>query len=359
MKKIYGHKLYSCSICMVIVATILNILARSRTDFSEAYANTFYKLWAAVFSRLFSLVPFSVFETLIVIAVIFVFCWLLKTIRHNSKKRFKEAVPVLVFTASLIYLLFMISCGINYHRQPFSVVEGIETYEYSKEELEEVCEFLTEQVNATATKVVYDANGHLLPQPKVRERAVVAMNSAALKYPSLTGYYPRAKKFLIYQGLSSQALTGVFVSFTMEPHYNDDMPYYNVPHTLCHELSHLRGFMQEDEAGFIAYLACVNSEYEDFVYSGYLSAYVYCMNALYRADPETHMKLRDKLCATALSDLTYNNDYWQKHDGVVAKATDKINDTYLKTNAQKDGVASYGRMTDLVVAKYFDDKSKQ
>ena len=32
------------------------------------------------------------------------------------------------------------------------------------------------------------------------------------------------------------------------------MPFYNIPHTICHELSHLKGYMREDEANFIGYL---------------------------------------------------------------------------------------------------------
>ena len=49
------------------------------------------------------------------------------------------------------------------------------------------------------------------------------------------------------------------------------MPYYNIPHTICHELSHLKGFMREDEANFIGYLACIGSDSPDFRYSGYLT----------------------------------------------------------------------------------------
>lgn len=369
MKKIFKNKLYIISICMIVLASILNILARACTGFSETYANTFYILWATVFSRLFSIIPISVFEALIAMLVFYIsdrlIRMILRIVRHKTlpkeegKRLLKTAVPFIVVTGASVYLLFMISCGINYHRQPFSVVEGIKTNPYSKEELKEVCEYLTNQVNLSASKILYDADKHMVPQPHVEERAAETMTRAAQNYPALAGYYPRAKKFYIYQGLSSQAIAGVFVCFTMEPHYNDDMPYYNIPHAICHELSHLRGFMREDEAGFIAYLACIDSEYEDFVYSGYLSAYVYCMNSLYRADAEAYKELRDKLCETADSDLEYNNEYWAEHDGVVAKVTDQVNDAYLKSNAQTDGVASYGRMTDLVVAKYFEDQAKR
>ena len=81
-------------------------------------------------------------------------------------------------------------------------------------------------------------------------------------------------------------ITGIFVPFTFEANVNVDVPDYSQPATMCHELSHLRGYMREDEANFIAYLACRNSENVEFQYSGAMLAFVYANNALYSADSE-------------------------------------------------------------------------
>ena len=91
-----------------------------------------------------------------------------------------------------------------------------------------------------------------------------------------------------------QQLCGVYSPFTVEANYNGDMPDYNVPHTLCHELSHLKGFMREDEANFIGYLACISSENEAFRYSGYLTGWVYAGNALARVDRKRYIELTDQ-----------------------------------------------------------------
>ncbi len=56
---------------------------------------------------------------------------------------------------------------------------------------------------------------------------------------------------------------------------------YNIPFTACHELAHLRGFMQEQEANFIGYLAGTRSDSLEFNYSGYMLGWIYCTNALY------------------------------------------------------------------------------
>ena len=130
------------------------------------------------------------------------------------------------------------------------------------------------------------------------------------------------------------------------------MTAYNIPFTVCHELSHLRGFMEEKEANFIAFLACIGSERTDFQYSGYLSGWVYCMNALYRTDPERWAEVRSRLSETVQPDLDANSAFWDRYEGPVRETAERINDTYLKVNGQADGVESYDRMVDLIVA-YF------
>ena len=67
-----------------------------------------------------------------------------------------------------------------------------------------------------------------------------------------------------------QELCGVYSPFTIEANYNNSMPACTIPFSTCHELAHLGGFMEEEEANFIAYLACMESKSFDFQYSGSL-----------------------------------------------------------------------------------------
>ena len=187
------------------------------------------------------------------------------------------------------------------------------------------------------------------------EGAVEAMEKLAEAFPSLKGYYPMPKKVAVSELLSYQGLTGVYSPFTIEANYNGDMTPYNIPFTTCHELSHLRGFMAEKEANFIAFLACIGSDRTDFQYSGYLSGWTYCMNALYRADPEEWRDTRILLDEKAEVDVSANSQFWNSYEGVISETADRINDTYLRANGQADGVRSYDRMVDLIVA-YFRDR---
>ena len=85
-------------------------------------------------------------------------------------------------------------------------------------------------------------------------------------------------------------------------------------------------------------------------YSGSILAYIYSGNALYAQNPAALQKVREKLCDQAVRDLLDHNAYWDTYRGTISEVSDKVNDMYLKANAQEAGTKSYGRMVDLLLA---------
>jgi len=51
------------------------------------------------------------------------------------------------------------------------------------------------------------------------------------------------------------------------------------------------------------------------------------------------------------NDFQHQQAYWKQFQGKVKKLASQMNDTYLKLNGQADGVRSYGRMVDLLLAE--------
>lgn len=293
---------------LLAISAALMALAAKQPGFAEWYSENIYPLFVNSLGRLWGLFPFSVSEiALYILIVVF-----LLSLAAAVRKGIHGAVPWLsciLLAAGILAFLYTICCGINYHRKSFSEEEGIITYRYTAQDLKEVCLWLTEEVNTISGEVDRDSSRVMTLEAPEGEGAV-------------------------------------------EANYNGDMTAYNIPFTTCHELSHLRGFMQEEEANFIAFLACIQSDRTDFRYSGYLSGWVYCMNALYRTDHEAWQEVRLLLAEEAEPDLEANSAFWDAYEGRISEAADKINDTYLKANGQADGVQSYSRMVDLIVA-YF------
>ena len=56
-----------------------------------------------------------------------------------------------------------------------------------------------------------------------------------------------------------------------------------------------------------------------------------------------------------LKDLNAQSAYWKNFETPIAETAANINDTYLKSNSQSDGIKSYGNMVDLTIA-YLNDK---
>ena len=65
--------------------------------------------------------------------------------------------------------------------------------------------------------------------------------------------------------------------------------------------------------------------------------------------------MRGLLDERAETDVAANSEFWSSYEGVISETADRVNDTYLRVNGQAEGVKSYDRMVDLIVA-YFRDK---
>ena len=293
----------TAAVILLLMSAVLMILSARVPDFAEWYSEHIYPLAVNSIGRVSGTVPFSVSEIGIYILLILFVATLIRMIARMASGKGSKAglfvswISGVLLAAGILAFLYTVCCGINYHRRSFSEEE----------------------------------------------------------FPTLKGYYPQPKELLISEILSYQGLTGIYLPFTVEANYNGDMPAYDKLFTVCHELSHFRGFMEEQEANFVAFLACIGSERADFQYSGYLSGWVYCMNALYRADYESWQEVRGTLAAAAEPDLTANNEFWDRYEGTISETAERINDTYLKVNGQADGVQSYNRMVDLIVAYFGDD----
>ena len=125
-----------------------------------------------------------------------------------------------------------------------------------------------------------------------------------------------------------------------------------LPFTTAHEMAHQRGFAKEDEANYIAYIACINHPDINFQYSGTLAALSYSFNALRKSDTQKYKELILTCSNGVLNDFKYNQDFWKEYSGPIEKIDDKINDTYLKSQNQQSGTKSYGAMVDLLLAEY-------
>lgn len=325
-------------------------ISRTFTGFADWYVKTTYPTWLNTIGRIFSIVPFSVAEIGIYILVVLFIVGVVRCLL--TAQRWVSFGYQILRVLGILFLLFVFNCGINYSRTPFSQESQLLVEEYNLEQLKALSASLTEDVNYWSTQVERDAEGLAIINCDISSAGIKAMGSLGDKYEVLSGFYSNPKPVLNSSILSYQHLTGIYSPFTIEANYNNDMTAYNIPFTVCHELSHLKGFMWEDEANYIAYLACMESDEAIFNYSGVLLAWIYSTNELYAADYEAFVTVRADLAQEVGIDLAANTSFWNRYEGRISELSETVNDVYLKSNNQPEGIKSYDRMVSLLIANY-------
>ncbi|TAH63349.1 MAG: DUF3810 domain-containing protein [Anaerolineaceae bacterium] len=339
-------------------------LARKSSFFVEQiYALHVYRWLSQFISLITGLIPISMAELLILILPIILVTLLIKFIIHlvkdkdNIKINVAKGLINILCSLSVVLFSFTILGGLNYYRYSFTYYSNLEIDKYSVEELYDLTKHLAEQANDFRSRIpkvddndVFDLS---MSNYQLAKEANKAMKNLSKEYPVFKGRYASPKPVLFSPLMSHAEITGIFIPFTMEANVNVDITDYAIPYTMLHEMAHQRGFMREDEANYIAYLAGISSDNIELMYSSTMLALISSGNALYSQDTDLYFEIRDIYSEGIVKDIRANSEYWVKYeDTVISTVSNKINDTYLKANAQADGVKSYGRMVDLLLAKY-------
>ena len=257
-----------------------------------------------------------------------------------------------VATASVLATLFVLLWGLNHARQPFAARVGLLTRPVSKAALTRTAEALAQRA-AAARPPGFDARAGM-PRDWI-QRVAAAYVVAGRRWPVLQGPRPPLRSPWISPLLTLGSITGIYSPFTGEPHVNADIPAPEQLFTACHEVAHLRGFAREDEANFIAWWVGSRAADPVLAYACELMAFRYAMGALggiFGVDPAAARRIRESV-PEVMQDVHVLEEFWDRQPPIqhaVTKVATITNDIYLKSTGHKDGVRSYGRMVDLLVA---------
>ncbi len=378
---------------LAIITVILNVVAWNSTAFCDAYIAYVFPIWVNTYGRLTGLFSFSVGEWLIVAGLVLValtalflpgvaLAWILH--KGGLKRFFKGFYRFFAWTLLIVCLVMTLNCFLLYHASTFSEkYYGEDTGEYTLAEVIQLRNYVVEQCNRLSGEVERDADGRVQypgslslegESIDMEDKAREIMRQMGETYPQLDGWYPRPKAMTFSDFMCQQYMQGYYFPFSMEANYNDVMGIMKKPASMCHELSHLRGYIYEDEANFISYLACVSSEDIYFQYSGYLSVLNYLENDIYyayRDHKETFLEATKEISLVEVYDVVYadntfvSEEEWERINGkalvdteTVDEISDVFVDTTLKVNGVSDGMVSYSRVVRLLMQYYRQLASK-
>lgn len=352
-----------------VFCIILYVLSELSTEFADFYTDNIFPAISTPFAVFSSIFPFSFGEILIILGIFLIFpgsviAVIFQIKKHRGMKFYLYFVGFSVLFAALTETL---NCFIEYRCSSYSQRYMSDSHdEYTISELTSLVDYLIDNANSLAEKQTRDENGLIILPDNVSELSGEYMKklSEDTGIERLSGFYTTPKYILSSRFMSKANLQGIYFPFSMEANINADMLPARVPDTMCHELSHTKGFILEDEAGFIAYLACVNSGDDMFMYSGFLSAMTYSVNELYTVTTDDEKtRISQKMSDLVRSDNKFISDEYKKSlesDKVLKKetvsvASDKALNSNLKINGVEDGTKSYRRIVTLLLKNYYSD----
>lgn len=366
--KITKFKAKLSAILLIPIGILLVNYSSLNADAVERiYSKITYAFIGQPLSLFTGIFPFSIAELIIILVPLSIILYIVLSIKKSLSQPEKNMHSLLncgvnlIMTFSIVFFLFIGIWGLNYYRQPFALLAGLDVKPSSTEELIEVCETLIERANELRAGVNENNEGIMdIEEDKyaILRRCIKGYSEASKLYPELGGYYGNPKPVLLSKLMSYTGISGIYFPFTAEANVNVSIPDSMIPCTASHEMAHQRGFAREDEANYIAYLTCSLHPDVDFKYSGTLLAVINAMNALYKNDPDSYFKLGENYSKGVVRDIKAIDAFWNQFEGPIERASDRLNNAYLKANKQKDGVQSYGRMVDLLIAEHRISKSR-
>lgn len=360
--------LYVISAILILSSAIKYISSAKFPAFVESYYSTFfYKIFTMINLSITTKVPFSLAEILVYATAIYAVILIVMTsVKVAKSKKFRlktffEKLSLIVFSASLILFLYTISCVPNYYRYEFSHYSGIVAEKTSEENLELLLNELVENANLQREKIeTVNENGvaiYNISFAEMSDRCNKSYENLILEKPEYKEILElstkaKAKSVLSSVLMSYAKIAGIYFPYTAEANINTNLVDTDIPATICHEFAHISGFMREDEANFISYLATRASDDSFVSYSGTLMALTHTSNAYYKINPEKHAEIMSKLSNDVKADRLADYENYKKYDTSFGDFSNKVNDTYLRINNHSDGVKSYGKMVDLLIADY-------
>ncbi len=299
-------------------------------------------------------IPFSLAEFLLLGSPIIVIWVIVLCVRYAGESGVKliRCIAGLLSVVVCVYAVFVFNFGAGYRTSTLEEKLGIAAEEVDKEDLYNTVRIVVDRLAELEDEIIYAAEVGSI-RPYSHAEAVEKLNESYarlhLEHDFIGLVDAPVKQLVVSDIMTYTHISGVYTFFTGEANLNTNYPDYVSVFTTAHEMAHQRGIARENEANFMAYLACITSDDPYLQYAGYLNMYEYLIMPLYNASTALYSKVAVDLPLGAQYDLNCYADFFEKYaDNTAAKVSDTVNDTYLKSQGT-EGSVSYGMVVDLAV----------
>ena len=356
-------------IIIFILVVLLNALACIRF-FCDFYADKVYGGISDFIGKTMDIFPFAVGEIIMYFYAIFVILSVVLAFMllfFRKKEKYKIFVIKYLKSMLLFFLCTLLIYTLNWIIPYKSSILGDkklgrDSYvrAYSIEELQTLRNYIVEMLNQTSYEVERDNEGHLIYRDykTVNTELETSMKELSNKYTRLNGYYPKLKAAMCSSALEWMNIGGYTYPYTMEATYNSYVTKLYYPSLYAHEISHHHGYYRENEANFLSYLGCINSEDAFVRYSGYIDAFYYVDDAYFEAlskafDDKKAWEIYKK--QPKLSERVYTDEVEASREASERYEEDSHPMEKLDNTAKKAAEKGWDIQEEVTEGNYYDD----
>jgi hypothetical protein len=307
------------------------------------YANGLYRLTSMIQRFISSLFPFAIGDFLYAALGLYILLRIYRFGRKLIKKELKRSalwtIPMQIAQfLLLLYIIFKLSWGLNYSRQPIAASLGISNAKYTQTELLSLGNFLIAKVNALQPKRAKNPGWSIY---ELQQEASVSYKNVSRQHAFFRYYAPAVKPVLNSMIITRLGIEGYYNPLSGEANVNMQLPVTSLPFVSCHEIAHQLGIGREDEANLIGYLAAIHSNNLEFRYSGYYAMLRSVLVEIGKSMPEIYSAIYYTVNKRTISEFERDQAFWLKYNSQMYGYMDMTFDKFLKLNDQAKGTDSY------------------
>ncbi len=340
------------TILLFIQITLVKVFSSFPNFIEKFYSNGIYIYISKIFRYIFGWIPFSIGDIIYGFILIFILKFFYDL--FTSKRRnFIKILFQVGASFSIVYFLFYMLWGLNYSRQTLYTSMKMEKQTTNTITLIKINEKLLSKIIALQKELSKnDTLKVVVPYSKDQILDITSFGYQNLSKEFVQfSYQPVSlKKSLFSIPLTYMGFAGYLNPLTGEANVDYLIPKITLPMTCSHEVAHQLGIASESEANFIGFLAANKNNDKYFQYSAHLLAYRYALYDLSLQDEILFKEFLEKTPKGILKNFKEIELFWKEYQNPIEPYFKMFYDNYLKINQQKEGIRSYSRMTNLLLA---------
>lgn len=294
-----------------------------------------------------SLVNFSIAEWVFLgLALSLVLGLIALVFRLITLRFFKVKKSISRFIIAVLSIVLVINLTITsgYSRKTIDEPLNLSVETLDETKIEDAARYYYSKLTALNNEVARDKDGNVAAVDFKEINDLLNAEFEKLDNKYFTGYNFKAKPVTLSKLMTYFSISGIYFPLTGEANISTICPNYQMPIIMAHELSHARGVMREDEANFLAYYICINSDNFYLQYCGYMLAFTVMINNFAINKEASAQELYNSLPEQIRTEFKNALEFYDKYDSkFLTSVSEFFNNLWLKSNKVKEGTASYSK----------------